>query len=435
LIHWDRYNGSTQTLGSYDPSPDDSGGGGDCPHYAYSGVGFVPTYKLGDFNDDATGACISRDGWKVTIGRVESGCTSYSLGNRYARFIGQYEEGSLQVSPQIAKQYNFIKDKEYILSLKVFSESLETNNDELVVQLTNNINYTGKSYSTCNAPNIWKTLDQHNDHIILRMDGDYIGKSIVNKFYTYAIRFKPKENYQYIALTYYPFNATASLFVDAVYLYEEKDFGNLCVPNLVFSDPAQINDTEVSGQSIVLVKNQTTAPVISAGRNVVLKSQSIILKDGFKTEPGANFKATVGICTLIGTPIDKPVGPFEKYRDVGFYRGKNPLDTIATAEVFNYENKSNIYREEAFVSSRPSNSENIDHIIMKNPFSTQTTVLFETEDDEIEYVVVDLVGREILSGKTTKTLDLNMSGFKAGLYILRANINGRSESKRFILMH
>ena len=130
---------------------------------------------------------------------------------------------------------------------------------------------------------------------------------------------------------------------------------------------------------------------------------------------------------------DNPIGPLDNNKLTTMIR--KAADTVYNAAViYNFENKSNIYRSD--LSEVRLNQETVlsKIIVSPNPTAGKISIQFHSSQEQFEYVLVDFYGKTVQKGISSRNyLELDLGMFSSGVYLIKSFIDGKSYSEKIIL--
>jgi hypothetical protein len=432
LGHYLDPNNSTQILTSYIPNfvqtegSSEGGGGtgsnqlGSVPNW--TGVILNPTHLLGDFSDldDKNELCSGNYTWSVAHG------DPIVSPKKYIQLLSENHTLNNRYSSAIVRNFQFVKNKEYVLSFEVYDPHAGfPSTDYLEAFMGNNITIYG-----CNTSRYSMVFSGQQ---ILKLNYDrYKDSNGESKWYTFAIKFIPNDNYSSLYLRHVPkgpidsFNswAFASALIDRVGIHEKGDFNNpQCVDDKTVNNSNSINNVEMANVSITAIKGASSFPIITNGRNVKFTSKSIYLKDGFSVARGASFYAGANDCIDI-TNFDNPIGPLD-HNVVSALRSTDH-ETLSSYSVdYNYLPNLYNYRQDNLGNAHSLTSRKRISLT-PNPAAISVSIRCEDLDSNYSVLLKDVSGKLIFETKATNgSAEILLEGYAKGIYIIQVS-NGNS---------
>jgi V8-like Glu-specific endopeptidase len=436
----DKNNTGVVYIDTYVPtvSPPGGGSGGiNCPYRIWEGTSvnnplrLTPTYVLGNFESDRKGYPLTS--WTIMNGSAnsqETSCSIYSDKNNSAAQL--ILKGDQENGPAITRPFNFVKGKEYVISIKVFcgvpgnlyTQNLATRT-ELFVALKNDI-----SNSSLGG----------GDQVIMHLNNQQMSANLIygsGNWSTYAIKFFCKDNYNNIIIKFQGTGRPVRLndqnaFVDNVYLFEKGAFINpLCQDDLSFSTIP--SSSQLTNNSITIVGNATAG--VYDNKNFT--SKNIFLKEGFWAQAGSIFRAEANDCMQF-TNNDDPYGPLEKNR-------LSSLARIAEVEddqefVFDFSKEDNIFKwdleqfektdaGQLFVEPDPTSQ----LFVYPNPTKDKIKVLFKSQTEQIPYSILDINGRKVATGYIKADEEIDLQNLDNGVYVLRVFLKNKYHTTQIVV--
>jgi len=431
---------TTTTMNAYyppalDPSPGGSGNPGntECPYFG-RGIPGNPTIQF-NFNSDVVGQCLTS--WETHSGTIQAACIPYTANaiNRAALMVIN-DNGVAEMS----KKYTFYPDRDYTLTIKIGTTGENVSKlGKLSLRLKTSVPPT-------HCPNYWAGIGvMPDDQVLMTVTKEqyYLG---ANQFYTFAVKFRPTQQFHYLVVKYSDGVDTPNVFdgsyiyVDDVFLYQDNNFvNNNCYDDRTIISLQYLSDpTIMSNRSLTLKHDyddpnlQALWPTVEAGHSLEVRSKLIVLKPGFLARPGSVFHARPGEC------IENNVltGPLETPNNSALIRTSEDLPLPDPTLLFNYYDKENIYRTDLFEASSETKPVIIDEpkiILSPNPTKGRINGRFITEADEIPYTIFDSYGRELTKGVSGTTFEFDLGAFSEGIYILKATLKGKNHVARIVL--
>lgn len=436
----DPYYTNTKILGNYIPNPTidppDPGGGGTGALSEwvtiYPGVSMFPTYTLGSFTDSQVMNCEIAP-WKVTVGEAHAVKIPLKAGGGKCLRMASGGWSSINHS-EVSRAFSFEKDKEYILTLRVY---VDRNGDEIKVTLKNNIEYSGTNRNDCGGINGVPPVTR-GDQTLMVLDRSKIFRPTgYLNFATYSIKFVPNQDFKFLSISFYtsandpydPQNRGLSYaYVDEIYLFEKGDYIDpQSHDNITYNYSSQLEDENCTNESIIFEKDKYgNGVVVPANKIISIASKAIFIKDEFKTSYGADVTFKIDDCISCTDPSN-PFGPLEIDKKTSLLRESTSVDQDSLANpdlLYDYSKYTNIYRpiEEDLSEDYPLNLRTTSakiFAVFPNPASNKIYVKPLFDIAPVHFELLSLSGKILKSGAFNDNFNIDLEDLPENLYILR----------------
>jgi hypothetical protein len=408
------------------------------------GVLLKPDFMIGEFSDlkSKSDLCDGKNIWKVAHGDPLVHSTYW------VQLVSESSKGGAY-SSAIKRPFNFEKGKEYVLSMEVFnSHRNDGEPDRLEAYIANDIptRACGTDINAISLPSAQKIM-------ILPYE-KYKKSYDESKWWTFAIKFIPQQNYNTIYIRLVPKYQMADAFtsygpvttmIDKIGIHTKGHFNNPQAEDVVkisdFNETPWDDEnyttqwnTYFFANTAIYVGGFEVDTYLTNGQYSFLMSKKISLRPGFRAMRGSQLRATANDCIQLQPDLN-PIGPLD-HNVVSQLRSIDETDSIGNeAQEFtiDYSYLDNYYKNEVS-ENLPYREEEEAISLIPNPASSTVIIRCIPFIQNFEVALHDLTGKKVFTKHVNDNfIELDVRNFPKGFYIIECRQGQRVYYGRLVI--